>query len=126
MAKYRLSRQAEDEIDHILEWSEENFGELASERYAALLIQAMEDVAERRRQNVVLWKPTAFGEVGIYHIRNSRNHVPNPPGPVRDPRHFLIFRIGRDGVPDILGFIHDSMLFERALRRLTNPSRYSQ
>lgn len=116
MAEYRLSRPAEAQIDEILNWSQEKFGEIARERYAALLVQAMQDVANNPRQKSVLWKSMPTGEVGVYHIRHSRERVPDPPGIVRDPRHYLIFRIGRGRISDILGFIHERMLFDRALR----------
>jgi toxin ParE1/3/4 len=122
MAEYRLSRPAEAQIDEILSWSHEKFGEMTRGRYAALLVRAMQDVADHPRQRPVVWKRTASGEVGIYHISQSRKHVPNPPGRVGEPRHYLIFRVGRDEIVDILGFIHDSMLFDRALRRLLSAN----
>ena len=123
MAEYRLSAPAEAQIEEILDWSQEKFGERTAERYAALLVKAMEDVADHPRQKSVLWKRVAAGEVGVYHIRHSRDHVSDPPGQVGDPRHHLIFRIGRDGIADILGFIHERMLFNRALRRLLSVNR---
>ncbi|WP_181168816.1 type II toxin-antitoxin system RelE/ParE family toxin [Mesorhizobium sp. B2-4-17] len=126
MAKYRLSTPAEAQIDEILDWSEQNFGELARERYAALLVAAMDDVAGHPRQKTIFRKRLASGEVGIYHIRHSRKHVPDPPGQVGDPRHILIFRIAKDGIIDILGFIHDNMLLKRALRRLLNADRENE
>ncbi|MET3523977.1 hypothetical protein ABID25_005846 [Mesorhizobium abyssinicae] len=49
-----------------------------------------------------------------------------PPGQVGDPRHILIFRIAKDGIIDILGFIHDNMLLKRALRRLLNADRENE
>jgi toxin ParE1/3/4 len=123
MAEYRLSKPAEAQIDEILAWSHEKFGEMTRGRYAALLVQSMEDVASHPRQKSVTWKRVASGEVGIYHISQSRKHVPDPPGRVGEPRHSLVFRVGRDGIVDILGFIHDHMLFDRALRRLVSANR---
>jgi hypothetical protein len=54
---------------------------------------------------------------------DSRRHVADPPGSVRGPRHYLVFRIGADGIVDILGFMHDSMLLDCALRRLIRENR---
>ena len=122
MADYCLSSTAEDQIDEILAWSEDNFGELTRERYAALLVAAMEDVADHSRQKAVVWKKVKSGTVGVYHVGDSRKRVPDPPGQIREARHSLIFRTGEDGVVDILGFIHDRMSFDSALRRIANAS----
>lgn len=123
MAEYRLSAPAEVQIDEILDRSQEKFGDLSRERYAALLVAAMEDVADDPEQKSVSWKHVAFGRIGVYHISHSRRHVPDPSGPVGNPRHFLIFRIGLDGIVDILGFIHERMLFNRALGRIVSENR---
>jgi plasmid stabilization system protein ParE len=72
MAEYRLSRPAEIQIDEILNWSQEKFGEITRERYAAILIKAMEDVADQPRHTSVKWRRMASGNVGIYHISHSR------------------------------------------------------
>lgn len=122
MADYRLSAFAETQIEEILERSQETFGSITRERYAILLVAAMQDVADAPHRHGVSWKRTPSGNVGVYHIRDSRRRVPNPPGPVSEPRHYLVFRIGSDGIVDILGFIHDSMLFDRALRRVARRS----
>ncbi|TPK70079.1 type II toxin-antitoxin system RelE/ParE family toxin [Mesorhizobium sp. B2-4-17] len=123
MAEYRLSAPAEAQIDEILDWSQEKFGDRSRERYATLLIAAMEDVADDPEQKSVSWRRTAFGSIGAYHISHSRRRVPDPPGPVGDPRHFLVFRIGHEGIVDILGFIHERMLFGRALGRIVSENR---
>lgn len=122
MGRYRLSSRAEGQIDEILDWSQEKFGELTRERYAALLVTAMEDVADDPEQEAVAWKRSRSGKVGVYHVGHSREHVPDPPGQVGDPRHYLVFRYGQDGIVDILGFIHERMLFSRALRKILSQN----
>jgi hypothetical protein len=32
------------------------------------------------------------------------------------PRHLVVYRIGRDGVVEIMGLIHDRMLLDRAVQ----------
>jgi toxin ParE1/3/4 len=123
MAEYRLSAPAEAQIDEILDWSQQNFGELSRERYATLLVAAMEDVADDPNQKSVSWKRVAQGRVGVYHISHSRQHVPDPPGPVAEPRHYLVFRVGHEGIVDILGFVHERMLLGRALGRIAREHR---
>jgi toxin ParE1/3/4 len=46
MRPYRFSPQAEQDIEAILAWTHEGFGEKARVRYEALPIRAMLDVAE--------------------------------------------------------------------------------
>ena len=123
MAEYRLSAPAEAQIDQILEWSQEQFGDQARERYAALLVAAMEDVAEDPSRAAVVWRRSGRADLGIYHVSHSRERVPDPPGSVGEPRHYVVFRVGAGGVVDILGFIHERMLFTRALRRIARSNR---
>lgn len=59
MAEYRLSVPAEAQIYEILDWSQENFGDISRERYAALLVTAMKDVADDPNQKAVSWKRVA-------------------------------------------------------------------
>jgi len=44
-----------------------------------------------------------------YHLWHSRNRVRKMPGVVRNPRHFLLFRIGAKGDIEIGRVLHDSM-----------------
>lgn len=120
MVEYRLAGPAEAQIDDILAWSQDRFGELARERYAALLVTAMEDVAADPQQAGVSWRRLGQIDVGLYHIGHSRGHVEEPPGRVGGPRHIVVFRVGPDGIVDILGFIHERMLLGRALSRVVS------
>jgi toxin ParE1/3/4 len=126
MAEFRLSAPAEAQLMEILDWSEEHFGEVSRARYASLLVKAMENVADDPHHTSVAWKRFTSGPVGVYHVRHSRDRVPDPPGSVREPRHYLIFRLGHEGIVDILGFIHERMLFDRALRRLLRVNQDSR
>lgn len=123
VAEYRLARPAEAQIHAILAWSQERFGDQVRERYAALLVKAMEDVAADPERISVSWKRLGRMEVGLYHIGHSREHVGAWPGRVGRPRHYLVFRVGQDRIVDILGFIHERMLLGRALRRIVGADR---
>ncbi len=117
MATFRLSAPAEATLDDILDWSTAHFHDLGRRRYAALLVRAMGDVAEDPQRVGVTWLRLSGRPIGVYHLRHSREGVP-PAERVDQPRHLVVFRIGADGVADILGFIHERMLRDRALRRL--------
>ena len=123
MADYRLAAPAAAQIDDILDWSERTFGARAGMRYAALLVNAMADVADDPRRPAVIWKRRGRSTIGIYHLGHSRLHVPDPPGQVGEPRHYVVFRVGPDGIVEILGFVHERMLLGRALRRILDSNR---
>lgn len=121
MADFRLAASAEAQLVDILDYSAATFGDDARERYAKLLVRAMQDIADAPDRPAVNWKETPVGRVGVYHVRHSRHRVPTPPRPVLEPRHFLVFQVGKDDIIDVLGFIHERMLFNRALNRIARP-----
>lgn len=124
MGGFRLSASAEADLDAILDWSEEHFHGIGRRRYAALLVQAMQDLADDPQRDGVAWVRTSTRRIGVYHTWHSRDHGGDPGERVHDPRHAVVFRIAEGGIVDILGFIHDHMLRGRALRRIVrgNPS----
>ena len=122
MADYRLSRFAQAQIVEILAESEREFGTHARERYAALMIKAMEDAAADPEGLGVEHHHGLDQKVRSYHLRYSRKRVRDPPGRVGDPRHLLIFRIAEDGTIDILGVLHDKMLPRRAIRKILSQT----
>ena len=81
----------------------------------------MADVAADPNRPGVTWMWVNRVAIGVYHLRNSRNS-PDPAERVEHPRHLLVFRIGADGIIDILGFIHERMLRDRALRRVVGQT----
>lgn len=118
MGAFRLSTPAEAELDRILDWSEERYHAVGRMRYAALLVQAMQDLADDPQREGVEWVRTLKRLVGVYHVWHSRDRVSDPAERVHDPRHAVVFRVADGEVVDILGFMHDHMLRGRALRRI--------
>lgn len=102
----------------ILARSQREFGNAARDRYAALLIQAMRDVADDPT------RPGATLDLAIdptccfYHIRHSRTRVPIPPGRVGEPRHLLVYEIAADGIVDIIAIVPDPVPRELAVARI--------
>lgn len=122
MADFRLSQVAEAELDEILDWSEAKFHEIGRVRYATLLVQAMQDIADAPQRDGVVWVRSLRVRIAVYHVWHSRNSVPDPAERVHEPRHLIVFRVADDGIVDILGFAHDSMLRGRALRRIVRAN----
>jgi toxin ParE1/3/4 len=118
VAEYRLSGPAAAKIREILVDSERDFGSRARERYAALLVRATIDVATDPGRPGVEHYRDLDERIGTYHVRYSRDRVPDPPGRVGHPRHVVAFRSADDGRAEILGILHDRMLVGRALRKI--------
>lgn len=115
MPKYRLSPLAEGDLEEILAWSHEHFGEQGRLRYEALIAQAILDVADDFRRPGCRSRPELAPGALTYHLLNSRDHVPRSQGRVRNPRHFLLVRLAADGRLEIGRVLHESMDLTRHL-----------
>jgi toxin ParE1/3/4 len=113
MSQFRLSSLAEADIEAILEWTHEYFGENARIRYEALLLRAILDIASDRNLPGSLSCPEIAADARIYHIKHSRDRVTRLIGRVRRPRHFLLYRLNSDGVIEISRVLHDCMDLDR-------------
>jgi toxin ParE1/3/4 len=80
VGSYRLSRRAKSVLAAILARSAKEFGTAARDRYAALLLQAMRDVADDPGRHGAALDLAIDPTCRFYHIRHSRNRVSNPPG----------------------------------------------
>jgi toxin ParE1/3/4 len=113
--RYRLSPQAEQDIEAIFEWTHAEFGEKARLRYEALLIQAIMDVAESPERAGSSGRPEIVASARTYHLRHSRDRVRKSAGRVQRPRHFLLYRSTNDGQIEIGRVLHDGMDLKRHL-----------
>ena len=59
--------------------------------------------------------PKSSAAARTYHLRHSRDHVSAAIGKVRQPRHFLLYRIRGDGQVEIGRILHDGMELKRHL-----------
>jgi toxin ParE1/3/4 len=115
MARYRLSPQAEQDIEAILVWTHEQFGEKARLRYEALPTRAILDVAESPERAGSHHRPEIAPSARTYHLRHSRDRVRKALGRVQRPRHFLLYRITAAGDIEIGRVLHDGMDLNRHL-----------
>ncbi|MBN1912312.1 MAG: type II toxin-antitoxin system RelE/ParE family toxin [Pirellulales bacterium] len=115
MPVFVLSRLAETDIESILMWTQERFGEAGRLRYEALLIRAILDVAENPHRAGCQNRPEITADARTYHLWHSRNRVEISTGRVRHPRHFLLYRTRDDGQVEIARVLHDSMDLVRNL-----------
>ena len=117
MSRYRLTDSAEVELGEILDWSESRFGVTARDRYLALVLAALRDIADDPHRKNAHWHRIGKSEIGVYHIANSRDRIPSNRGCVAEPRHYVVFSLGDEDGIGVLGFVHERMLLSRAFRR---------
>ncbi|MFT4298659.1 MAG: type II toxin-antitoxin system RelE/ParE family toxin [Aeromicrobium sp.] len=111
MSDFRLSSAAEDGIVNILRQSHEVFGERVRLAYEALLTTSLHDAARHRDQpDIAIRRPELGDDVYVWHLRRSRDRSPG--GAVKQPRHFVVYKIERDTI--LIGrVLHDSMELSR-------------
>jgi toxin ParE1/3/4 len=109
MPRFLIAPLAQQDIESILSWSEEQFGEQARLRYEALLIQAILDVAQSPDRPGSSGRPEIAPGALTYHLFHSRDRVAANIGRVKRPRHFLLYRTRPDGTAEIGRVLHDSM-----------------
>ncbi|BCD87053.1 plasmid stabilization protein ParE [Pseudomonas solani] len=114
MARYRLSKAAQADILDILAWTDEQFGEIARQRYQALIVAGLRDVASAPNQAGSAERPELGDGVRSWHLRLSRERGRTASGIVRNPRHFLIYRQEADRIV-IDRVLHDAMELSRHL-----------
>lgn len=115
MTRFRLSFEAEHDIEAILTWTHAQFGEQIRLRYEELLVQAILDLADNPGRAGTLERPELANGAKTYHLRHSRNHVNRSIGRISRPRHFLLYRAAVDGSLEIGRVLHDSMDLVRHL-----------
>ncbi|UUO06689.1 type II toxin-antitoxin system RelE/ParE family toxin [Blastopirellula sp. J2-11] len=115
MARYRISVIAEQDIEAILRWTQEQFGEQGRLRYEALLIEAILDIADDPERTGVRLRPELWPGAFSYHLYFSRNHIASTIERIRRPRHFLLCRYAETGDLEIARVLHDSMDLDRHL-----------
>jgi toxin ParE1/3/4 len=115
MARFRLSRAAQEDIASILTVTTQSFGDDARIRYQRLLIAALRDIASDPNRHGIKARPE-FGEgVRSYHIRHSRGNVQYKGIAVRRPRHLILFREIETDLMGIGRILYDAMEAEQHL-----------
>ena len=108
MAKFVLSPSAEADIEGILAWTHEQFGEAARLRYEELIAQAILDVAANPDRLGCITRTELSEAARTYHLYFSRNNASPAVNRVKRPRRFLLFRTAHTGAVEISRVLHDS------------------
>jgi toxin ParE1/3/4 len=116
----RLVGRAEDQIDALLLESARKWGIAAAGNYHRLMLTAFTALAA---SPMLLGSRRIDRIVGVraYPLRLGRSLV-EPDQRAGQPRHIVVYRLGPDGIVEILGLAHDRMLLGRAARRMQRGS----
>jgi toxin ParE1/3/4 len=119
MREINFSPLAESDIDAALSWSAEHFGMAAQDRYFALISQAFRDLRQDPQRVGSITVPgvgaALTGDLRLYHLRHSRVHVTPATNRVKNPRHFVVYRVAGNGTLRIARLLHDSTDIPRRL-----------
>jgi toxin ParE1/3/4 len=100
-----LAAPADRDFIEIMDWSAEQFGAAAADRYEMLIGQALIDVGEDPFRPSSRQRPELPDGVYTYHLAGSRDRVAGDR--VKAPRHFLLYRVVSIHV-EVLRILHDS------------------
>ncbi len=115
MPRYVISPAAERDIEALLAWTQAHFGERARFRYEALLVQAIDDIADNPNRPGSHTRAEIASAARTYHLWHSRKRVAANASRVNSPRHFLLYRTRDDGFVEVARVLHDRMDVERQL-----------
>jgi len=104
---------AEEKIKEALDWSIKNYGDEAMLRYATLILQAEQDLADDPGRHGV---QSVEGGILAYHLKHSARRLQGSLK-VKEPVHSLIARVLPDGSLLILGIFGLGALADRQARR---------
>jgi toxin ParE1/3/4 len=104
-----IAPKARGDIASILAWTEENFGPQTFKRYGKLIATAIEQVAENPELAGSSQRPEIAEHCRTYHLFFSRKSAGRAGARIRQPRHFLLYRVTESGVVEIGRVLHDSM-----------------
>jgi toxin ParE1/3/4 len=116
MARFRLARPAQVDLANILATSAERWGAEGRRRYAAVLVEAMRQVAAEPDGALTKKRPDLRAGIRSFHVRYARRSAEG--AKVRRPVHVLYYRVAQEGVIEIVRLLHERMDPSRHLEEL--------
>lgn len=102
----RLTAQAAQDVEDILDWTLQQFGAQQLEIYTDAINDALAILDEGPKAVGLRWRPELGEAVATLHVARQR----------RKGRHLLVFRVsGPESVVEVLRILHDNMDFSRHL-----------
>jgi toxin ParE1/3/4 len=116
MARFRLARPAQTDLANILSMSVERWGAEGRQRYAAVLADAIRQVAAEPDGPLTKNRPDLRSGIRSFHVRHARRSARG--ARVRRPVHVLYYRVAQEGVIEIIRVMHERMEPSRHLDEL--------
>jgi toxin ParE1/3/4 len=113
--KVIVAPKARDDILCILAWTHEDVGPQSLKRYQKLIQTAIEEIAANPELVGSVQRPEIAEHCRTYHLFHARKKAGGRGDRVRDPRHFLLYRVTGKNVVEIGRVLHDSMELEQHL-----------
>ena len=107
MVRFRLARPAQIDLANILATSAARWGTDGRQRYAAVLADAMRQVAAEPDGPLTKKRPDLRSGVRSFHIRYARRSREG--ARVRRPVHVLYYRVAEEGVIEVVRVLHEKM-----------------
>lgn len=96
---FRISHQARRDVQNVLAWTLEQFGERQHEHYQGLIKQSIADVVADPEHPNTRKRPEIHEQARTFHIARHGHKA----------RHFWLFRVTDDGVVEFARLLHDGM-----------------
>jgi toxin ParE1/3/4 len=109
MPQYRISNAARSDIVDILRLSQTQFGDQARQRYQALILTALQDIAGMPYRIGSHYRDEIAPGLRSYHLIYSRQRAKQTKGTVKSPRHIVFYRVANDEVIEVVRLLHDAM-----------------
>ena len=113
--EFIIAPAARSDIASILAWTQENFGPQTLMRYKKLIQTAIEEIAANPELVGSAERPEILPHCRTYHLFHSRKKAGGRGNRIRNPRHFLLYRVTERGIVEIGRVLHDSMELEQHL-----------
>jgi toxin ParE1/3/4 len=101
----RFTRRADADLDRILRWSAERFGEGQAERYREQIFDTIRSVVEAPFGRRTRARDDILPGLRMAHVRTAGRHG----------RHIVLFRVAADGGIVLTRLLHDAMDLARHL-----------
>jgi len=110
-----IAPQARSDIVSILAWTERHFGPQTVKPYGRLIKTAIQEVAADPELPGSTGRPEICDNCRTYHLFFSREKAGRGSDRIRNPRHFLVYRVTANDAVEIGRVLHDSMELEKHL-----------
>lgn len=115
MPRLKVTSSARKDTEQILQWSQDQFGEMGMARYQRLISIALKDVSVLPKGIGHRHVPDTEEEILIWHLRTSvQSEELREFGIPCKPRHLLVYKVNHDAVV-ILRVLHEVMDLPRQL-----------